>query len=125
MGGLLFILVACFSALGVTDAVDREGGRRGRSLVRVDIFAQEAEENAAKKQRKYGTRSSSTQRSGKGSPKSSNIALMFDKSKLGAEPSRYSDNKKQKELKLKNKSTKPADKIRYISLYGTNIPPHS
>ncbi len=90
---LLALMVFC-GALCATD-VDSDGGKkRIRSARSVNNFDDFEEEKIAKKQKKFGSRSSASSIKTGGRTPISTVSKIFDKSKLGLVPSAYLDKQK-------------------------------
>lgn len=124
MNSLLLILVMVFSTLSA-DEIERDTTSTKRCAFqppRKDLFQEFEDEKQAKRQKKFGTRASSTLKNNGNGPKCS-VRFMIDKSKLGHEPSRYSDTKKRKE-NLEKKTPKLFQQIRYVGLSSPSVPAH-
>ena len=110
---VLLLLVFLFSTINAQD-LNNDGIRRSvsSSTRRVNLWDEEADEKSAKRQKKFGSRVSAS-KSKSSSPKRA-FTSYSDPSKLGHEPSRYSDEKKRNALKLKRNFSDY--KIRYMGL---------
>ncbi len=113
MINLLLALMVCCGSLCATD-VDSDGGKkRVRSARSTNNFDDFEEEKAAKKQKKFGSRSSASSIKTGGRTPISTVSKIFDKSKLGLVPSAYLD--KQKDIE-KERAESFIGNIRYAVL---------